>query len=209
MSKLRHLANSGWPGRIDLFYSVKSGCDVIFAAELAEIERKFPNVRVHVTVTSDPSWVGRKGRLSGDWISQCVPDISNRLIHLCGPTAMAAGSQRLLRGLGVPDGQIKTEAFGGRPSQSFGDVGEHEVRFAVSDISVTAPAGRTILDVALAAGLSLDHGCRAGVCGRCRKKLVAGSVTIDSDFVLTAEQKAQGLILTCQARPTEAVTIEC
>jgi MOSC domain-containing protein len=209
MSKLRHLAQRRWPGQIDLFYSVKSGNDIIFADELREIEDRLPNVRVHVTVTSDRSWSGRRGRLDREWIKEQVPDISGRLIHICGPTAMANAIQRLLRDLGVSDSRIVIESFGGPVSRDTGHTEEHEVRFVASNISVMVAGGTTILEAALAAGLSLDHGCKAGVCGRCRKTLLSGDVTVACDFALTPEQKKQGLILTCQARPASPVSIDC
>ncbi len=62
---------------------------------------------------------------------------------------------------------------------------------------------QTILDAALDAGIAYPHGCRSGRCGGCKSRLVAGEVEMlpHTPFALTAEEKAQGLILACRALP--------
>lgn len=210
MSKLRYLRDERWPGRIDLIYSVRSGREVIFENELRELERTAVNIKVHITITGDdPAWPGARGRLDAGRLTALVPDIADRLVHICGPTEMAAATQKMLRELGVADFRIEMELFGGPRSSPAAGADEYEVNFARSRRSVTAASGQTILDAALAAGISLDHGCRAGVCGRCKTILLEGDVTIDCDFVLTSEQKVRGIILTCQAHAAGAVTVDC
>jgi ferredoxin-NAD(P)+ reductase (naphthalene dioxygenase ferredoxin-specific) len=65
------------------------------------------------------------------------------------------------------------------------------------------PAGRTILETVLAAGADYPHGCRAGNCGACKSHLISGEVEMSpySDFALSEEEKARGLILACRAVP--------
>ena len=65
------------------------------------------------------------------------------------------------------------------------------------------PAGTTILDAALDAGIDYPFGCQSGNCGACKSRLVAGQVTLAgySEFALGAEEKARGLILACRAVP--------
>jgi ring-1,2-phenylacetyl-CoA epoxidase subunit PaaE len=124
---------------------------------------------------------------------------------------MASSTRHILRHLGVSDSRIEAEVFGGRPdaSQTADDTVDSEVRFERSKRTVIVPGARTILDAALLAGVPLDHGCRAGVCGRCRARLLDGEVTIDCDFALTPEQRAAGIILSCQAHPRGPVVIDC
>lgn len=210
MSKIRFLAASEWRGRIDLIYSAKTGRDIIFKQELAEIQRRFPALNVHVTITSeDGDWRGRRGRLSAEWVSAVVPDIAARRVHLCGPSAMAASVQQILHRLGVPASHIEVEAFGARIERKKEDGTEYGIRFARSGRAAIVLGDVTILEAALSAGISLDHGCRAGVCGRCKVRLIGGEVAIDCDFVLTAEQRAAGLILACQAHALSPVVVDC
>lgn len=212
MSQLRTLAGQRWAGRVDLIYSVRSGRDIVFRDELDTLRRTWPAFGLHVTVTgADPDWAGPRGRFSADWVRSVVPDVAARHVRLCGPTAFAASAQSLLRRLGVADAQVAMEAFGGRPRQpSQARTGaDRQVRFARSACDARVAADETLLDAALAAGVALDHGCRAGVCGRCRTRLLDGEITVDCDFALTPDEKTAGMILSCQARPLGNVVLDC
>ncbi len=210
MSKIRYLVSRNWNGKIDLIYSVKTRRDIIFRDELVELQRAFPALKVHLTMTSaDDTWTGARGRLSPDSIQSAVPDIAGRTVHICGPTAMAGSVQQMLHQLGVEASLIQIEAFGGKADRNpVIAAADCEVRFARSGLESTVSSRTTILDAALAAGVALDHGCRAGVCGRCKAVLLDGDVIIDCDFALTPEQKKTGLILTCQAHPAGPVVVD-
>jgi ring-1,2-phenylacetyl-CoA epoxidase subunit PaaE len=43
-----------------------------------------------------------------------------------------------------------------------------------------------------------------GACGTCVAKLTAGTVLMDNHTALSAQDRADGYILTCQSRPTSA-----
>ena len=57
----------------------------------------------------------------------------------------------------------------------------------------------SLLEAALRAGLSLDYGCSAGSCGKCKARIVSGQVhrTRHSDYVLSAAEKNAGVVLMC------------
>jgi NAD(P)H-flavin reductase/ferredoxin len=69
--------------------------------------------------------------------------------------------------------------------------------------------GETILEAALAQGVPYPHGCRSGNCGTCKSVLEAGEVDLApySEYALTDEERAQGLILACRATPWSDVTV--
>src|SRR5215470_14425879 len=62
---------------------------------------------------------------------------------------------------------------------------------------------QTILEAALAQGVPYPHGCRSGNCGACKSMLESGEIDLApySDYALTDEERAQGLILACRATP--------
>ena len=68
-------------------------------------------------------------------------------------------------------------------------------------------AGDTLLETARRAGLRPPASCENGDCGTCMARLSAGKAEMRCNNVLTAEEVAQGYILTCQGRPTEPGTI--
>lgn len=81
-----------------------------------------------------------------------------------------------------------------------------KVRIAQADRTIDVPTGATILEAALDAGISYPFGCQSGNCGACKSHLLAGEVTMEgySEFALSDDEKARGLILACRAVPWEA-----
>ncbi len=80
-----------------------------------------------------------------------------------------------------------------------------KVRIVQAERSIDVPTGATILGAALDAGISYPFGCQSGNCGACKSHLVKGEVTMEgySEFALSDEEKARGLILACRAVPWE------
>src|SRR5215472_14704872 len=75
-------------------------------------------------------------------------------------------------------------------------VRQHSTPIVVSE-------GGTILEAALAQGVPYPHGCRSGNCGACKSRLESGDVELASysEFALSDEERAEGLILACRAMP--------
>src|SRR5262249_15715456 len=85
--------------------------------------------------------------------------------------------------------------------------------FAVTIRQHAAPIavepGGTILEAALAQGVPYPHGCRSGNCGACKSVLETGEVDLApySDYALTPEARAHGLILACRAMTWRGATV--
>ncbi len=79
-----------------------------------------------------------------------------------------------------------------------------KVRIVSADRTIDVPTGETILDAALAAGIGYPFGCQSGNCGACKSHLLQGDVSMEgySEFALSDEEKASGVILACRAVPT-------
>ncbi len=78
-----------------------------------------------------------------------------------------------------------------------------KVRIAKANRTIEVPTGATILWAALDQGVDYPFGCQSGNCGACKSYLVSGEVTMEgySEFALSDEEKARGLILACRAVP--------
>lgn len=63
------------------------------------------------------------------------------------------------------------------------------------------PRDKSLVDTMLDAGINVPHSCREGHCGSCVATLISGEVDMVSCDVLGPEERAEGLILGCQARP--------
>lgn len=83
------------------------------------------------------------------------------------------------------------------------------IAIAGEDRSFEADPGETVLAAATRAGVRLPYSCTLGNCGSCRVHLAEGAVTYDGEpLALSADEKAQGFALACQARPLGDLVIE-
>jgi glycine betaine catabolism B len=227
MAKIRYLTDLAWPGTIHLIFSVKTEKDIIFREELENLEKRFANFKVTVTLSRElsPAWGGERGRITSTLLTRVVADLAGSRVHLCGPTEMTKPLITMLSDLGVPAEQIKVESFASpsrtktteaaAPAEQRNGVGDHEVdnapgslRFARSKKLITDLGGKTILEIAEAHGISLPYDCRSGICGQCKTRLVSGTVTMDAEDALDPVDRANGLILACQARCRENVVVD-
>jgi CDP-4-dehydro-6-deoxyglucose reductase len=80
-----------------------------------------------------------------------------------------------------------------------------------SNHSFFVEAGETILDAGLKHGFVLPYGCRNGVCGACKGRVLEGSVDHGNsqELVLSEAERAEGMALFCCASPRSDVVVEC
>jgi ferredoxin-NADP reductase len=230
MAILRYLTDQGWKGDIHFLYCAKTPHDIIFRQELDDFQERFPNLHLIVTLTrtADTDWAGRRGRITGELLRQTIPNLAARPVYICGPASMMEPTIQLLQELGVPQVQIKFEAFVAAkraeavlaPADAEAATGPISATLLTRDPSVPtltfARSGKsarlepqkTLLEMAEEAGLNLDFECRSGICGRCKTRLLAGSVTMEVQDALDDADKAESFILLCQAKSTAHVTIE-
>ncbi len=80
-----------------------------------------------------------------------------------------------------------------------------------SNHSFPIEVGESILDAGLKHGHVLPYGCRNGVCGACKGKILEGSVDIGNfqGHVLSDIEIAAGMALFCCAKPQSDLVIEC
>jgi ferredoxin len=74
------------------------------------------------------------------------------------------------------------------------------VEFSTSGKSGSLSPDQSVLEAAEAIGVVIDFECRVGTCGRCKVPLSKGTVTMEVEDALSAEEKAGGTILACQAK---------
>jgi CDP-4-dehydro-6-deoxyglucose reductase len=79
-----------------------------------------------------------------------------------------------------------------------------------SGLHFTSAVGEVILNAAIRAGVRLPYGCRDGVCGSCKCRLVKGQVERRQGHahVLSAEEQALSYILACQSIAESDVVLE-
>jgi ferredoxin-NADP reductase len=218
MAKIRQLTDQKWNGSIHLIFSVKSEEDIVFRSELDELQKKFPNLRVTVTITRDAakSWTGERGRINEEMLKRVAPEVTKSRVHLCGPTEMTSPIIAILKNMGVPNEMIKFESFAS-PSRGQGPKavtqelkpGENAtLEFMISGKQASNLKGRTVLEIAEDHGVEIPYDCRSGICGQCKVQLLSGNVVMDSEDALDATESANRIILACQARCVDDVQVD-
>lgn len=215
MSVARWLTDQQWSGAIHMILGFHGPGDILFRDELAELRSRNP--ALHVTVTlSDPAghaWSGATGRIDKALLQVALPRPASHAVHLCGPAPMMASVGSVLTELGVPAERIRTEAFGtdrrdpGARRERWGGA-SGRITFRNSARTVPACEEMSVLDAAEAADIHIDNACRSGSCGLCRVKLLSGRVRMAVDDALTADDRADGYILACQAEAVTDLVIE-
>ena len=214
MSSIRYLTDQSWPGRIDLIYACATVSSIIFREEL-EYLRRHPNLHITVILSKEgsPAWTGKRGHITKELLQDTVPDLKTRHLHLCGPPSMMDTVRGMLTELGVPPEQVKTELFIAPERQPMEPVAQASGKatactFARANKTATIQPGKTVLEIAENTGVKIDYSCRQGFCGECKVKLLEGSVSMAIQDALTAEDKAQNVILACQAIPEANVRVD-
>ncbi|MEZ6080392.1 MAG: FAD-binding oxidoreductase [Pirellulaceae bacterium] len=220
MSIARALTDMTWPGEIHFIAACRDPEHFIFESELKRLQEQFDNLHVHVAMSRIKEDVNgyTSGRLNKDLLAEWVPDIASKRIHMCGAPAMMEATKAMLAELEVPVESIHTENFGStqKPKAKVAKKQEaHEekatgakVTFATSDMSTSLPPDETVLEASERIGVDIDYSCRVGTCGECRVKLLSGNVSMEVDDGLEPGEKEAGMILACQAKAKEDVSVE-
>lgn len=134
---------------------------------------------------------------------------ANAHLYLCGPTGLIEAAQRAAAHWG--DSAVHVEHFkavekplpiGG--NQSF------EIVLSRSNLTLTVPPDKSILEVVRAAGINADSSCEAGICSSCETALLAGKPDHRDDILTAADKAANRKIMICVSRamPGETLVID-
>jgi ferredoxin-NADP reductase len=212
ISILRYIDDLHLPTPVTLLYCVRTEKDIVFRAEIERLRTSLPNLNYGVCLSQpDDTWRGHRGHLTREFICQHVPDLEAPTFFLCGPRGFMQNARQILTSVGVAESRITEESFGetrgSRESSQAVARAVDTVDFAHSQRTCTGVAGCTLLELAEANGVQIPFGCRQGQCGTCATRLLRGSVHMDTEIGLTAEQKNAGYVLPCVSRPEGSVVL--
>lgn len=86
----------------------------------------------------------------------------------------------------------------------------HQVTLSPSGVQFAVSPDETVLAAALRNGQVLPHSCKNGRCAACKARILEGYFEPGDcdDNALTAEERAQGKALLCQAKPLSDLVVE-
>jgi ring-1,2-phenylacetyl-CoA epoxidase subunit PaaE len=211
-------------GRFFLFYGNRTGREIIFREQLADLkDRYLARLSVfHVLSREQQDIAMLNGHLDAAKVAllmrSVVPVGSIDQAFVCGPQPMIDGLEKTLVDLGIAPERVHIERFtpgiGGRPRPVIVPVAAPQ-KAAATVISEGArfdfpvAEGETIIDAAIRAGRSLPYSCKGGMCCTCRARLLEGRVQMIVNYSLQPWELNAGYVLTCQSCPlTERVVID-
>jgi ring-1,2-phenylacetyl-CoA epoxidase subunit PaaE len=212
-----------------LFLGNKNRHSIIFKEALEALKNTYiDRFSIHHILSREKTEAPlNQGRIDREKCSQLTRVINLREtdeFFLCGPEEMIFTVQTFLEEQGVQRQHIHFELFT-VPGHEWGPVKEKPVagprvaneKISTVTIKVDGSARSfslpyesfSILDAALREGADLPYACKGGVCSSCRARLTEGSVEMDVNYSLEAEEIEAGFILTCQSHPrSEKVVVD-
>lgn len=193
--------------RFTLLHANRDLASRMFARELDDLQRRHTDRLRVIDVLEDADGFIDESMLRG-WIEDgTLSEVDQWFV--CGPDAMAAAVGAGLGALGVPADAVHSESYtpgavrSGEISPLATAHADANLTFVLGGHEHSVPvAGRTVLDAALATGRDVPWSCRSGLCGTCQARLCSGTVEMAHNDVLSDAEIADGLVLTCQSRPT-------
>ena len=101
---------------VRLLYSNRTDDEIVYRAELEELERRNSKFEVLHTLTGEKvseGWAGARGRFSQDLLHKAVKGLNHPIYYLCGKPSMVSAVFDLLLWMGAPEEDIKIEVFRG------------------------------------------------------------------------------------------------
>ncbi|UWQ64956.1 pyridoxamine 5'-phosphate oxidase family protein (plasmid) [Leisingera caerulea] len=194
-----------------------------FAREFRNLEQASGGQIRYVSLISAPAatdTAGRDfdlaGRLTADVLQQLLPP-ADADVHLCGPGGFMQAAYDGLLSLGVKDADIHAEAFGPSALQRSTDTPNLQDAIPEADSAIVrfkksgfeqpwTPADGTLLELAERHGLTPEFSCRAGNCGSCATRLLAGKLAYRAPP--SAAPEDGGALICCAVPATGTIELD-
>jgi ferredoxin-NADP reductase/predicted pyridoxine 5'-phosphate oxidase superfamily flavin-nucleotide-binding protein len=122
------------------------------------------------------------------------------VFYVCGPGRLIDAVHEAASAAGWPAERVRSERFtAATPTTANRPV---TVTLRRSGKRIVVAADQTILDAVAAAGVPAPSGCRAGSCGTCKVKVLAGQPEHRDTALREAERDTAGLMCICVSRAT-------
>jgi ring-1,2-phenylacetyl-CoA epoxidase subunit PaaE len=211
--------------RFTLLYGNRNTASTLFLEELYALKNRYrERLDLHTVMSRQLSDIPlHNGRLDAAklmaFLNGPLKGIKFTQALVCGPNDLIDICEGMLPSFGIAE--VLSERFGTPLPQAgagaglgSGTAGMAEplaqLTIITGGLQHSVPwtsATPLLLDAGLDAGLDLPYACKGGVCCTCRAKLVEGTVAMDKNYTLEADEVAAGFVLTCQCRPTSEVVV--
>lgn len=226
ISMLRNITEFNLKLNVWLFFGCLTEEDILFRAELDNIQSRRSNIKVKY-ILSEPgsNWKGACGFITKDIILDEIKTIDDKFFYIVGNRAMysfieeqlkelnISGSRTVFELYGVPDDVTKTVGWPKDITAS------NKVKIIIDFIkqgkkvqeTIEAPSIEPILnslEKEKSLELLINSGCRSGACALCRTKLKSGSVFMLPEVKMREIDQEFGFIHPCVAYPLTNIHLD-
>lgn len=201
---------------IVLLYQNHAADDTIFRGALGELSEQCSDRLKWLDFISISNTAHKK--LTNDYLELLIQQNLSRqavnpLFYICGPASFMRMCQYTIRIMGFGESQIRKEYFviDAPPAPPLiKDVQNREVVLHTGGeiIRYQTQYPSSILQSALDNNIALPYSCKGGRCSACAARCVKGEVIMSMNDVLTDEDIASGLVLTCVGYAVTDVELE-
>lgn len=181
---IRQAAQAGKPWT--LLYGGRTRGSMAFLAEIAG----YKDGNVHICPQDECGLLDLQGFLGQHQ--------ANTLVYCCGPGPLIDAVEAKCQTWRA--GALHRERFAPSAKVATREKGSFEVELARSGRRIVVPPYRSLLDVLEENGCKVTNSCRAGICGTCLIKVLAGIPEHNDDVLSTNDQESGDVILACVSR---------
>ena len=195
-----------------LVYGNKSPEETIFHQELHDLQFKYTGrLFVHYVFSRAQAEGELFGRIDKSVVNFVLNNKHKELefdkFYLCGPEEIINTVSDVLKEHNISEKNIKFELFSSSSAENKIEKsleGHTKITILVDDEETTFEMSQkqTILEAALKQGVDAPYSCQGGICSSCLARIKSGTAEMTKNAILSDNEIAQGLILTCQAHPT-------
>jgi ring-1,2-phenylacetyl-CoA epoxidase subunit PaaE len=199
-------------GNFVLIYGNKSPKETIFYDEILKLQilhsNRFMVLFIYSETDEKDALFGRIDSGNVQYLLKNNIAVNNsQKFYLCGPEGMINTVNGILTEKGVEASKVLFELFTAsevKTTSTSTNEGDSNITILVDEEETTLVMSQkqTILDAALANDLDVPYSCQGGVCSSCICRVTEGAATMRQNNILTDNEVAEGLVLSCQAEPT-------
>ena len=206
--------------KVILTYGNKTTSETMFLNELLELQHKYKDrFSIQFLFSQEDENNAIFGRIEKSTVNYVLKNqykhIDVDAYYVCGPEAMIFMLKEVLTEHNIDESKIYFELFKASKTENT-DTEESNLANGQTSITITVddetttfemPQKQTILEAALSEDLDAPYSCQGGICSSCLARIKEGDATMRQNNILTDNEVAEGLILTCQAHPITAKII--
>ena len=202
-----------------LVYGNKTLNDTIFLNELLDIQHQYKErLTIQFVYSQSQEENALFGRIEKSTVNFILKNkykhVNIDAFYLCGPEGMINTVKDVLSENDIEDSKVFFELFSSKSAVPVEDIeeisdGSTSITVIVDDEekTFTMSQKQSVLEAALDHDLDAPYSCQGGVCSSCLARIKEGKATMRQNNILTDNEVAEGLVLTCQAHPTTSKII--